>query len=76
MSTSLLQTNQFSKLVIDLGLIVEEKFSGWFIEYQQCNSLCKPHRSENKQNIQAHVHTNIGRYKTSINALANEIAFL
>lgn len=55
-STSLLQTNQFSKLVIDLRLIVEDKFSGWFIEYQQCHSLCELHRSENKQDIQALVH--------------------
>lgn len=55
-STSLLQTNQFSKLVIDLRLIVEDKFSDWFIEYQQCHSLYELDRSENKQDIQAHVH--------------------
>lgn len=39
MSTFLLQTNQFSKLVIDLETIAEGEFSGQFIGYQEWRYL-------------------------------------
>lgn len=47
LSTTLVQANQFSKLVIDLRSIVEDLFSGWFIEYWS-DTIC-----EHKKTIQA-----------------------
>ena len=39
----IMQTNQFSKLVIDLRPIVVDQFSGWFIEYRS-DTICVSNR--------------------------------